>query len=241
MDTNLWNILFSEVNIILTLLLSLLIIYWLITMIGGIDFDLDFDVEVDVDIDADVDIDTGLEGGNMDFQDVSNVEVDKDHVIGKRQRKLKWWQVFLIYFNFVGLPFMFTFTCWIFIWWTITTLTTALTFTYDNYLGFVIMIAGFFPALILNKLFTSPFKSFFKNLNKDGDAPVDYLGRKGVLLSTISEDKMGNAEILADGNPMAIYVKSLDGTPITYGSEILIIKRSSDKHSYLVQLYNETN
>lgn len=237
--TNLLDILFSEVNMVLTILLILLIIYWIITMIGGLDFDLDFDVEVDMDVDADIDIDSGIEGGNMDFEDISNAEVNQEDVVGKRRKPLKWWQVLLIYFNFVGLPFMFTFTFWIFIWWFITVLITAITFTYDNFIGFVIMLLAFFPALFINKIVTNPFKGFFKNLNKDGDAPIDYLGRKGTLLSSISEDKMGNAEIKVDGNTMSVYVKSLTGEPLPYGSSILIIKRSSDHNYFLVQTYND--
>jgi len=103
-------------------------------MIGGLDFDLD--VDVDIDVDADIDLDAGIEGGNLDFEDISNTEVNQEDVIGKRRRPLKWWQIFLIYFNFVGLPFMFTFTCWIFVWWLMTTLLTTITFTYENYIGF---------------------------------------------------------------------------------------------------------
>ena len=55
---NLLDILFSEVNATLSILLILLLVYWVITMIGGIDFDLDFDVEVEVDIDADIEVDS---------------------------------------------------------------------------------------------------------------------------------------------------------------------------------------
>ncbi len=206
-------------------------------MIGGLDFDLDFDI--DVDLDADLEVDSGIEGGNMDFEDISNAEINQDDVIGKRRKPLKWWQIFLIYFNFVGLPFMFTFTCWIFLWWFMTTITTAITYSYDNVFGFLIMLLALFPALFINKLFTTPFKGFFKNLNKDGDVAIDFLGRQGVLLSSISENKMGNAEVKVDGNSMSIYVKSLTGKPLTYGSNILIIKRSSDSNYYLVQSYND--
>ncbi|MFI8378001.1 hypothetical protein [Leeuwenhoekiella sp. NPDC079379] len=222
---------------VLSILLIILILYWIVTMIGGLDFDLDIDV--DVDIDADVDLDTGLEGGNMDFEDVSNVEVTKENVIGKRRKPLKGWQIFLIYFNFVGLPFMFTFTCWIFIWWLMTSITTALTFTYDNVFGFAIMLIACIPALFVNKIFTTPFKGFFTHLNKDGDIAVDYLGRKATLLSNISGEKMGNAEVVADGNSMSIYVKSLTGEPLIYGSSVLIIKHSPDHTYYLVQNYND--
>jgi len=234
-NATLTEVLFSQVNIVLSILLMILILYWIVTMIGGIDFDLDIDVDVDVD----VDLDTGLEGGNMDFEDVSNVEVTKDNVVGKRRKPLKGWQIFLIYFNFVGLPFMFTFTCWIFIWWLMTTVTTALTFTYDSVFGFAVMLIALFPALIVNKLFTTPFKGFFKHLNKDGDVAVDFLGRKATLLSSISGEKMGNAEVLADGNAMSVYVKSLTGEPLVYGSTVLIIKQSADQNYYLVENYND--
>ena len=204
-------------------------------MIGGLDFEPDFDVDIDVD----ADVDSGIEGGNMDFEDISNTEINQEDVVGKRRRPLKWWQIFLIYFNFVGLPFMFTFTFWIFTWWFITTIVTALTYTYDSFLGFGIMLLALFPALIVTKFLTTPFKGFFKNLNKDGDAPIDYLGRKATLLSTISEDKMGNAEVNVNGDSLSIYVKSLNGEPLNYGTSILIIKRSPDRNYYLVQSYNQ--
>ena len=235
------DIAFSPVNITLTILMLILILYWLFTMISGIDFDLDVDVDIDVDVDADIDIDTdsNIEGGNLDFEDVANTEVNKEDIIGKRRKPLKWWQILLIYFNFVGLPFMFTFTCWIFIWWLCTTITTTLTHSYNSDFGFIFFLGAIIPSLLITKFFTTPFKSFFKNLNKDGDEPTDLIGRKGVIQSTVSEDKMGSAEVLADGNPMSVYVKSLNGKQINYHQEILIIKQSQDKNYYYVQSYTE--
>ncbi|WP_299256148.1 hypothetical protein [uncultured Aquimarina sp.] len=217
----------------------LLILYWLFTMISGIDFDLDVDVDIDADVDMDMDADSNIEGGNLDFEDISNTEVNKEDVVGKRRKPLKWWQILLIYFNFVGLPFMFTFTCWIFIWWLCTTITTTLTNSYNNDIGFIFFLAAIIPSLFITKVFTTPFKSFFKNLNKDGDAPTDLLGRRGIIQSTISKDKLGSAEVVVEGNPMSIYVRSLNGEEINYREEILIIKQSNDKNFYYVQSYND--
>lgn len=197
-------------------------------MISGIDFDLD------IDIDADIDLDTGLEGGNMDFSDVANAEVDRSHVVNRKRAPLKWWQVTLIYFNFVGLPFMFTFTFWIFTWWFCTIITTAMTGSYDNTLGYLLVLAFMIPALFFNKIITTPFKSFFKNLNKNGDKAIDFLGRQAVLVSSISGDKMGNAELVAEGNTMSIYVKSLDGSELRFRESVLIIKQSIDKNYFYV-------
>ncbi|MET1258581.1 hypothetical protein ABV409_04535 [Flagellimonas sp. DF-77] len=229
-----FDILFSQVNSTLTILLIILIVYWLITMVSGLDFDLDVDVDVDIDADVDLEVDTGIEGGSMDFSDVANAEVDREHVVNKKTRKLKWWQIVLIYFNFVGLPFMFTFTFWIFLWWIISVLATVLTFSYDNSFGFVIVLLAIVPSLILTKIVTTPFKAFFKNLNKDGDEAVDFLGREAILQSTVSGDKLGNAEVNANGNIMNIYVKSLDGSELRFRESVLIIKQSDDKSFFFV-------
>ncbi len=198
-------------------------------MISGIDFDLDIDVDVDIDVDADVDIDTATS-----ITDLANAEINRDDVIRNPKKDYKWWQIILIYFNFVGLPFMFTFTCWIFIWWLCTVISTSILHSYNNKFGYTLLIAGILPSLILTKIFTTPFKSFFKNLNPDGDLPTNLAGRKGVMLSKISSDKMGSAEVLADGNPMSIYVKAFDGETITYKQNIVILKQSDDTNFYWV-------
>ena len=71
-------------------------------MISGIDFEYDMDIDIDADVDVDADLAT--DGANMEFQDVSNAELNKEDVVGRRIQPLKWWQILLIYFNFVGLP-----------------------------------------------------------------------------------------------------------------------------------------
>ena len=133
---------------------------------------------------------------------------------------------------------MFTFTCWIFIWWMITVVATTLTHSFESSFGYILLLAGIIPSLIVTKIFTTPFKGFFKNLNQDGDAPIDITGRTGTLFSTISGTKMGSAEVLAEGVPMSIYVKSLDGEKLEYEQKILVIKQSDDQNFYFIKEYN---
>ena len=227
------DIIFSSVNLPLSVLVIVLLVYWMVTLISGIDFDLDFDVDIDVDID----INPGIEGGSADFHEVSNTELNKEDVVGRRRRPLAWWQVVLIYFNFVGLPFMFTFTSWIFIWWIFTATVTVITESINNSFGFLLMLIGFFPSLIITKIVTTPFKVFFKNLNQHGDLPIDVLGRVGVCLSNIKDNKLGSAEVKTEGTHLSINIRSLDGAPIGYKERILIIKQSQDKSFYYAQAY----
>ncbi|WP_412984684.1 hypothetical protein [Pontimicrobium sp. IMCC45349] len=229
---NVIDIAFSQVNITLSILVIILILYWIFNMISGIDFDLDIDVDVDIDADVDVDVDANLDTAS--FTDLANAEINEEDVIKDPRKKLTWWQQVLVYFNFVGLPFMFTFTSWIFIWWLCTVIATTLTSSYNTNYGYTLLLAGIVPSLVITKLFTSPFKGFFKNLNPDGDAPINLIGRKGLMLSKISKNKMGSAEIIVDDNPISIYAKSHNGNTIDYKQEIVVIKQSDDKNFYWV-------
>lgn len=233
------DIFFSPVNTALSILVILLIIYWLFSLFSGLDFDVDFDVDVDVDVDIDVDADfdttAPMETSSVD--DALNTEVNKEDVLNKRQRSLKWWQVFLIYFNFVGLPFMFTFTCLVFFWWLISVGITGFMHLHDTQFGFLIMALSFIPAIFVSKIFSNPFKSFFKKLNKDGDAPVDFVGRQGTSLSNIKDKKMGSGKVVIEGNPYSIYIKSENGEPIAYNENFLIIRQGPEKTYFYVQSY----
>lgn len=223
------DLIFSTVNAPLTILLIVLAVYRVITMLFGmdLDFDLDFDTDFDVDFDADMDA-SGID-------DISNIELKNETIVPNRKRELKWWQVFLIYFNFSELPFMFTFASWIFFWWVITIIGTYYTNSYENSLGLMIFFAAIIPALFLNKAFTNPFKTFFSHLGRNGEERLDLIGRTGTLLSNIKDDKLGSAKLFVEKSPINIYVKSLDGEPIESGQEILIIKQSRDKKFYYIK------
>lgn len=238
--TNIFDIIFSPVNLPLTIFTILMILFWIVSMVSGIDGDIDFDVDVDADVDIDFDADSGLEGTSFEVGDSANAQLNENEIVNRRRnRDLKWWQVFLIYFNFVGVPFLYTFTIFIFTWWLSSVIATILTHTYNNSMGYIITLALLIPALFLTKMFTTPLKPLFRKLNKDGDKAIDFLGRKGTSLSTIKEDKLGNAEIIVEGSPMNIYIKSNDGSPIQFRDSILIIRESDDKTFYFAQAYND--
>ena len=225
------DLVFSSVNSPLTYLLIGLGVYRVVTMLVGldIDFDLDFDIDVDVDTDSDI---TGI-----DIDEIANVELKNETVVPNRKKELKWWQVVLIYFNFSELPFLFTFTSWIFFWWAITVLVTYYTGSFDNSFGLIVFFGAIIPSLIINKMFTAPFKAFFKKLNRKGAAKLDLIGRKGTLLSNIANDKLGSVKLFVENDPINIYAKSLNGEVISSGDDVLIIKQSQDKKFYYIQNY----
>lgn len=236
----LFDIAISNVNLPLTILFGLLILYWLLTTLSGLDLDL-FDADIDIDVDADVDVDMDVDAeaefdarANLDVQDISNTEVKKEDVI-RRRGKLNFFQIFLIYFNFVGLPFMFTFTFFVLFWWALTMTGTSVTHSYNNDFGFVFFFGSILPALIITKIITTPFKRFFTNFNNKGESKLELLGREGILQSPLSGEKISTLEIKIQSDPIKVMVKSKDGIEIAANTKVEIINQVKNKPLYIVQ------
>lgn len=235
----LFDIAISVVNLPLTILFGLLILYWILTTLTGLDLDF-FDADIDIDVDADVDADLGTDfdaRGNVDVQEISNTEVKKEDVI-RRRGKLNIFQVFLIYFNFVGLPFMFTFTFFVLFWWAITMAGTSITHSYDNDFGFIFFFGGIIPALIFTKIATTPFKKFFTNFNNKGESALEFLGRQGVLQSPLSGDKISSLDIKIQSDPIKVMVQSKNGMSIAANTPVEIINQVKNKQIYIIQPLN---
>jgi hypothetical protein len=231
------ELVFSSINTPLTILLIVLAAYRIITMLFGLDLDFDMDFDMDVEADFETDLESSFDATGLDLEEVSNIELKKESIVKNRQKKLKWWQIILIYFNFAELPFLFTFTSWVFFWWSLTVIGTYITGSYDNSFGLFIFLGSIIPALFINKIFTSPFKSIFKKLERKGVESLDLLGRKGTLLSNISNDKLGSVKLTVNSDPINIYAKSLKGEKIKIGEQVLIIKESTDKKYFYIQSY----
>ncbi len=234
----LYEVAIAPVNIALTILFALLIVYWLVSTIFGAEFDTDMDIDVDIDVDLDVDMDADFDARtsvDLDHGDISNAEVNKEDVIRNRRKQLKWWQIILVYFNFVELPFMFTFTFWILFWWVISMVGTYFTGSYDNAFGFIFFFGGMVFSLPITKVVTSPFKAFFKNFNRGGEESVEMLGREGVIGTSLEGDKIATLDIVIDSSPMKVYVSSKNGEPIAKGTKVQITNKVENKQVYIVE------
>ncbi|WP_139957116.1 OB-fold-containig protein [Flavicella sediminum] len=231
----LYELVFSPINTPLTLLLIALTVYRVVTMLFGLDFDFDIDVDLDIDVDVDIDNDLSIDSSGMDLEDIANLELKNETIVKDKTKSLKWWQVVLIYFNFAELPFMFTLTSWVFFWWFITVLGTYITLSHHNAFGLIIFLAAILPSLIVNKIFTTPFKSIFKKLERKGVTSIDLLGREAILDSNLTGDKLGRVKVKVGSDPMIIYAKSIDGKTLKVGEKVLIIDQSKDKKYYYIK------
>lgn len=237
------DLVFSYVNAPISVFLIGMLFYWLLVILGALDIHiLDFDVHKHIEIDKHIEFDKDIVP-NKDFQvdkdihlkDLANAEASRN--IRKSNRKISKTKAFLVFFNFAELPFMLVFTLLITAWWFFSVSFTYFTHTYNHNTGFILFLIALIPALITTKVVTNPLKRFFKHFNSSGDNPLELLGREATLQTTIDNDKIGMAELNIEGNPIKIYVKSINKEAIQNGSKVLIIQQSEDKKIFFVEPY----
>lgn len=192
-------------NIFYTLLLVMVIFYWGTVILGVLDIsslDFDLDLDADVDIDSDIDVDTDIDGGGG-----------------------SWLGRALQFFNFGQVPFMIIMSFVILFQW-------ALSVLCNHYLGdgsiffaIALMIPMLFVSLVMTKIITTPLIPVFKNMN-EGEESIDYIGLTCTVLLAPTTDKMGQAEVVVNNNPLLINIKSKDeNQAFTKGYKALIVNQ----------------
>lgn len=202
------------VNMVFTILLVFVMLYWLTVLLGLIDIsamDVDLELEVDADADVEVDTDTDVEGNSGG-----------------------WFSSGLQFFNFGKVPFMVVFSFLTLCMW-------AFSLLVNHYYGHgswgtaaILFLPNLAMALLVTKIVTTPLIPVFRHF--DGSAqPVEYIGQECTLTLPASSSAMGQAEVLIDDSPLLINVK-LDGEePLERGAKALVINESSDGRYYIVK------
>lgn len=208
-------------NAVMTVIMGILVLYWLITLISGAGMD-SFDVDVPgtdaFDVDTDIDIDaTDVDG---------DISVNKEPGFSTQ---------FLEFLNIGKVPFMLIITTLNFFMWIGSLITTSLLDAAPWGLGsLLILIPICIVSLIFTKFATNPMAGFFEKIGYKGEKEIDFFGCAGKMLSNIKGDKVGTAEFVIDKNPIKLNVRSFDGEELKYGDYIIIIEESEDKRIYYV-------
>lgn len=216
-------------NAVMTVIMAVLAVYWIFTLVLGVgldDLDLGFELDVDApDIDA-PDVDVDVDG------DVETVA--PEHEVATEKTPGFFMKV-LSFMNVGRVPFMLVFTVFKLFAWISTLITTSIINVVSwGLLSLLILIPIGFICVFLTKFATNPMARFFKQIGYRGEEVIDFLGRSGIMLSTIKDEKIGTAEVIVDKNPIKLSVKSMDGSEIKYGDYVTIIDESDSENLYLV-------
>ncbi|UOU96866.1 hypothetical protein MUU74_10210 [Chryseobacterium daecheongense] len=203
------NVAFSPVNTVLSVLLALAVVYWLFTILTG----LDIDVGVDMDLDTDMETPDG------------HVHISDDPSM---------WLQFLKFLNLDIIPMAYFLTLALLISW-LASFYLNLYISLPVWLGILVLIPIGIVSILLTKIILKPLNPFFKEINHKGEKSYDFLGREGRLKSAIQGDKIGIMEVFIGSDPMTLMVKSKDGVMLEHGAQVMIVDEEPQKKVYYVK------
>lgn len=208
---------FMPINVVFTVMLILVVLYWLMVIIGAMDVDfLNFDFDADLDADADIDIDTDIDG-------------DLDIEGGGAMRGL-------LHFFYVGeVPVMVLLSVLILTMW-------AFSMIANHYLNptgslpaaMPIFAANLFASLSVCKVIGMPLRRLFMVFDKDSNASRSVMGRICTVITTQVSDKLGQAEMPSKGAPILLNVVAEGGNIFHKGDEAVVIGKNKETGVYTI-------
>lgn len=203
------DVAFSPVNTVLSVLLAMTVIYWLFTILTGLDIDIGIDSDLDADLDA--------PDGHVHLSDDPSM-----------------WLQFLKFLNLDIVPMAYFLTISLLISWLISFY---LNFylSLPTWLGVVILIPVLISSVLVTRIILKPLTPFFREINHEGEKAYDFLGRQGRLKSGIQGDKIGMMELFIGNDPMTLMVKSKGGKLLEHGAYVMIVDEEPHKRIYYVE------
>lgn len=238
----LFNAAFSAVNIIPTILMLLILIYWLTVIIGALDLDflnvdVDTDADVDVDVDADIDVDLDADvDADMEADIDVDADADADTEISTEGAIISLNSV-LGFFNLGKVPFMLLLTFFILPFFMISILANHFLNNNSILLSLVYLIPNFIASLLISKVLTQPFAAIYTRMGKNSDDTFRYDGKVCKIILSASQERVGQAEVHHNGDTHRINILATEGNSLEKGKDGLIINYIKDKNCYLVEPY----
>lgn len=201
---------------LLSLLLALVVSYWLLVLLGALDFEADLPDDLGADGDAHGSIDSPHGHG----MSTGGAWLATGRFFGFSQVPLVVWLSFLVLFLWFGSLALNE-------WYNPT----------ENLLQAIwLLLPNLLGSLIMTKLVTFPVARLFKAMGDADSEAEEVIGRTGVITSTEADASYGQLEITTSNVPLLVNVRTEPGVaPLKRGDSAKVISAGPDNIFYLIE------
>ena len=207
---------FSDPHLPYTVWLLFNLAYWLIVIIGVLDVDT-FDIDVP-EADVDVDVDVPAEGVGDAAEAAS---------MGMSAAVLHFFHV-----GHVPLTVLLTISAWSM--WVVSMLIADVFPDAGLGFAFLILIPNFVASLFVAKFVSYPLKSLFRRLKQGTTDYEELSGQTCTIMSSKANRNYGQAQMIRDGAPLLINVRTMNDEELTSGEEAVIVEYNKSDNVYIV-------
>ena len=200
----------NPINLALTALLAVVLLYWLIVILGGLGMDtFDFDLDGEPDLDVEAPTDGGGGGAGLALLRVLNLG-DVPLMVWLSAFAAAAWAVNMALYPLVG--------------------------NWSILLQLALLLPVFIAALAIAKLTTQPLKALFRRLREEERATNSFrvVGQRVRVVTSRADHRFGRAEIATDGSPIVLNVRTDDGT-LERGREAVVVSHDTQRDLYVIR------
>jgi hypothetical protein len=216
---------FRLINLPFTILLILVVGYWLLVALGAVSGpspEADLDIGGDAHIDHDVDVDT------------MHHHVEGHHSAHGETEGASWWGNALKFVNLGDVPVMVVLSVLILSMWAFGIVANAYWTGGSALLAAIFLVINFFVSAVVTRYVTLPLKPLFRILNKQYDESVKIVGQHCRIVTSEATPDFGQAEITTGGSPLLIHVRTLNEAVLQRGDVAVVVREDGDRRIFFV-------
>ncbi len=205
-------------NLPATVLLGLVLCYWLLVLIGLLDSDMD-----GVDINGD---------GIPDFADHHS-----DHF---HSHQAGFWLSCGRFLHLGTVPLMIVLSVLSLSVWVISVLSNYYfngePDTRSSALALAYLVPNLIVSMLITRIVVTPLKKLFAVFQARENSEPRIIGREGIVVSVQIDDRYGQVEVATDGAPLILHARTgIDQPPIPRGTPVVIYETTADHTFHLVR------
>ncbi|MBM3881706.1 MAG: hypothetical protein FJ387_18605 [Verrucomicrobia bacterium] len=220
------------VNLPLTLLLILVVLYWLLVILGGVDAAVHG---------GHIELDAGhVEGGHGDLGHAEPGAAGHGHGEGLEGAGAHGWGWVLSFLHLGQVPATAVFSVLTLCLWTFSLLGN-FHFNAGYHLGLAaaLLLPNLLVSVVLTHFLVLPLKPLFRMLNKDYDAAAPIIGQICEVATGHADAHFGQANISTRGAPITIQVRAAPGEVLRRGQKAMVVGRDEQHGFYEIRKYDE--
>ena len=225
-----WNVIsigLQPVNIPLTAALGAALAYWVLVLLGALDFELgghDVDIHTDGHMDA---------GHDADVHHHDHAQ-DAAHAPGALQ-------AFLQFLHIGDAPMMVVLSVLILLGWSFAiTSNVILNQAGSQLFAAALLIPNAIFTILATHIILKPVAKFIRSLNEDAEKAPAMIGQVGEVTTSEVTDKFGMALVHIKGAPLAIQVRHKRDEKIQKGDHVLVIGEDKENNTFEVIKYKQS-
>lgn len=202
-------------QILLTLLLALVVLYWLLVILGALDFETDLPDDLG---DGGGDTDGGIHHGHG--VNTGGAWLTAGRLFGFSQVPIAVWGSFMI----------------LFMWFTSLALNQKWNPEASTAQALLLLLPNFAVSALITKIVTIPVAKLFKAMADADTEAEEVIGRTGIICSIEADERYGQIEISAMGVPLLINVRTQPGEPaLPKGTAAKVTSAGPDNAYYFIE------